>query len=50
MIDEKKLVDLLKKNLERMKLINGADERCILGTNVCPNHRLIHETEEALRA
>lgn len=38
------LVKLLKRNLERMKLINGDD----CGKEFCPNHLLIKETEQAL--
>lgn len=50
MIDEAKLVDLLKRNLDRMKLLNGGDEHCVHGAghSLCANHSLIHETEKAI--
>lgn len=37
-------MDLLRRNHERMKLINGSDDHCIV-TGRCPNHDLMHDTE-----
>lgn len=45
--DSAKVRELLQKNLERMKIINGSKKCCIARKpNVCPNHSLIEETEE----
>lgn len=43
----KVLKDLLRRNLERMELINGTDT-CITGDRPCPNHTLMDETRDAL--
>lgn len=44
------LLDLLKRNIEQMKLINGSDDKCIhQDIEYCRNHLLIHETEEAIK-
>lgn len=41
------LIDLLKRNLERMQMIN---QRCTFkNLTDCPNHRLMFETEAAIR-
>lgn len=42
---QRELVEALKRNLERMKLINGPNEKCIGDPSLCFNHQLIHDTE-----
>lgn len=42
-------IELLKKALEVMKLINGDDNKCVHGdVSKCRNHRLIHQIENFL--
>ncbi len=47
---------LLRRSRERMKLINGSEEKCVYagcrqgGAANCPNHQLIREIESALAA
>ena len=43
-------LNLLKRNLERMKLINGPEQKCIVQNKDegCANHGLIVETAQAL--
>lgn len=47
-----KLESLLRRHLERMKLINGPSDKCRYGENwgCCENHFLIHETVDFLAA
>jgi len=43
-------ISLLERNLERMKLINGPEDKCVFPDNdmECQNHKLIRETEKAI--
>ena len=42
--------ELILKLVERMKLINGPDEKCCFhDPTKCPNHALIHEAEQYLK-
>jgi hypothetical protein len=41
---------LLRRALERLKLINGPDENCVIKEwKECSNHKLIHEIEDYLK-
>ena len=44
-----KLVGLLIRALDRMKLINGEDSNCVTDPSLCENHKLIHEIEDILK-
>lgn len=48
-MDNDQAVDLLKKAVVRLKLINGGDSNCVHeNADLCANHNLIHDIEQFL--